>query len=56
VSIIEAQVKEMEITNKMPRVNPHASAIKQDKQLIKQLRWLKQSGFKSAREAQEAGY
>lgn len=40
----------------MPRVNPHASALKQDKQLIEQLKWLKVKGFKSAREAQEAGY
>ena len=42
--------------NKMPRINPHASVLKQDKQLQEQLRWLKQKNFKNAREAQEAGY
>lgn len=41
---------------KMPRINPHASAIKQDKQLREQLRWLKKHGFRSARAAQEAGH
>jgi len=41
---------------KMPRINPHASAIEQDRQLRGQLRWLKEHGFKTARAAQEAGY
>jgi len=41
---------------KMPRINPHASALQQDRQLIEQLKWLKIHGFKSAREAQEAGH
>ena len=41
---------------RMPRINPHASAIEQDKQLRKQSRWLKDHGFKTPREAQEAGY
>lgn len=41
---------------RMPRINPHASAIKQDEQLRAQMRWLKKHGFKSTREAQEAGY
>lgn len=44
------------ITGLMPRINPHATAIKQDKQLREQIRWLKRNRFKSAREAQEAGY
>lgn len=44
------------LTERMPRINPHASAIKQDKQLREQMRWLKKHGFKTAREAQEAGY
>ncbi len=44
------------MTNKMPRINPHASYIKQNSQLKMQLRWLKLNGFKNAREAQEAGY
>ena len=42
--------------NKMPRINPHSSYIKQDEQLRAQLRWLKLNGFKDAREAQEAGH
>ena len=42
--------------DKMPRTNPHASALQQDKQLREQIKWLKASGFKSPREAQEAGY
>ncbi len=42
--------------DRMPRINPHASALKQDKQLREQLRWLKQNGFKNTRQAQEAGY
>jgi len=41
---------------KMPRVNPHATAIQQDKQLVEQMKWLKAHGFKTPREAQEAGY
>lgn len=41
---------------RMPRIDPHASVLKQDQQLRKQIRWLKQHGFKTAREAQEAGY
>jgi len=41
---------------RMPRINPHASALKQDEQLRKQMKWLKEHGFKTAREAQEAGY
>lgn len=41
---------------KMPRINPHASALKQDKQLRDQRRWLKKKRIKSAREAQDAGY
>jgi hypothetical protein len=41
---------------RMPRIDPHATAIQQDKQLIEQIKWLKAHGFKTAREAQEAGY
>lgn len=41
---------------RMPRVNPHATALKQDKQLREQIRWLKKHGFKNARAAQEAGH
>ena len=41
---------------KMPRINPHASYVKQDQQKVKQTEWLKRNGFKTAREAQEAGY
>jgi len=41
---------------KMPRINPHATAIQQDKQLDEQMKWLKAHGFKTPREAQEAGY
>ena len=41
---------------RMPRINPHASAIMQDKQLRDQLKWLKIYGFKNTREAQEAGH
>lgn len=41
---------------KMPLIHPHASAIKQDEQLRKQLKWLKQNGFKSRKDAIEAGY
>ena len=40
----------------MPRINPHATALKQDKQLREQMKWLKQNKFKTPREAQEAGY
>ena len=43
-------------SERMQRINPHASAIEQDKQLRKQMKWLKERGFKTAREAQEAGY
>ena len=42
--------------DKMPRINPHATALQQDKQLQGQIKWLKEKSFKSAREAQEAGY
>lgn len=41
---------------RMPRIDPHATAIQQDKQLDKQMKWLKAHGFKTARDAQEAGY
>jgi len=41
---------------KMPRVDPHATAIQQDKQLVEQMKWLKAHDFKSSRDAQEAGY
>jgi len=41
---------------RMPRINPHATAIQQDKQLAEQIKWLKTHGFKTARDAQEAGY
>ena len=41
---------------KMPRINPHASVLKQDNQLKAQIKWLKENGFKSARDAQNAGY
>lgn len=41
---------------RMPRTNPHASVLKQDKQLREQLRWLRRHGFRNPREAQEAGY
>lgn len=41
---------------RMPRINPHASAIKQDKQLREQMKWLKKHGFKNPRDAQNAGY
>ena len=41
--------------DKMPRINPHASFIKQDAQLRQQIKWLKFHGFKDARQAQEAG-
>ena len=44
------------ISGLMPRINPHATALKQDERLREQLRWLKARGFKDAREAQEAGY
>jgi len=43
-------------TPKMPRINPHATAILQDIQLREQMNWLKRNGFKNVREAQEAGY
>ena len=48
--------KEVMKMDKMPRINPHAPAIKQDYQLRKQLRWLKQNGFKNVYDAQRAGY
>ena len=44
----------MEGQDRMPLVNPHASALKQDQQLRAQLRWLKAHGFKDAREAYNA--
>jgi len=43
-------------SERMPRIDPHASVIQQDKQLIEQRKWLKAHGFKTARDAQEAGY
>jgi len=42
--------------DRMPLINPHASAIKRDKQLREQLRWLKQKGFKTLKEAVDNGY
>ena len=42
-------------TERMPRIDPHASALKQDEQKRKQLKWLKEHGFKDAREAAEKG-
>ena len=41
---------------KLPRINPHGTALEQDAQLKRQLKWLKENGFKNVREAQEAGY
>jgi len=41
---------------RMPRIDPHASALRQDEQLRKQIKWLKVHGFKDAREAQNAGH
>ncbi len=43
------------MVEKMPRVNPHATVIKQDAQLREQMRWLVLHGFKNPRDAQEAG-
>lgn len=40
----------------MPRIDPHASALKQDKQLREQMKWLKKHGFQSYHEAQKEGY
>jgi len=40
----------------MPRINPHATMLKQDEQLRCQLAWLRRYGFKDCRQAQEAGY
>ena len=48
--------KELTMKERMPRIDPHATAIQQDKQLIEQIKWLKAHGFKTARDAQEAGY
>jgi len=45
-----------DVKDKMPRINPHASALQQDAQLRQQIKWLKGKGFKTAREAQEAGH
>ncbi len=42
--------------NRMPRTNPRATALKQDKQLREQIKWLKANGFKTPRAAQEAGH
>jgi len=42
--------------SKMPRINFHASALKQDAQHRKQNAWLRKHGFKSTRDAQNAGY
>ncbi len=44
------------MTNRMPRINPHATVLKQDAQLREQIKWLKVNGFRNPREAQEAGY
>jgi len=41
---------------RMPRINPHATAIKQDKQHIEQNKWLKKKGFKNVRDAANAGH
>jgi len=41
---------------KMPRINMHDSALKQDKQLRQQMKWLKKKGFKNPRDAQNAGH
>jgi len=40
----------------MPRINPHATVLQQDAQLINQIKWLKAHHFKTARDAQEAGH
>ena len=42
--------------DKLPLLNPHASAIKQDKQWLVQKRWLKAHSFKSIQEAIKAGF
>jgi len=52
----EAKAIEEKFKERMPRIDPHATAIQQDKQLVEQMKWLKARGFKTAREAQEAGY
>jgi len=44
------------MTDRMPRINPHATVLKQDEQLRKQLKWLKVHKFNNARDAREAGY
>jgi len=41
---------------RMPLINPHATAIQQAKQVISQMKWLKAHNFKTCRDAQEAGY
>jgi hypothetical protein len=56
VKIIEEALKKITSKEKMPRINPHATAIEQDKQLRNQMKWLKDHGFKTPGEAQEAGY
>ncbi len=42
--------------SKMPRINPHATAMEQDRQLRLQLKWLKQHKFATPREARGAGH
>lgn len=44
------------VEDKMPRINPHATALKQDRQMREQLKWLKGHGFKNYSDAQKAGY
>ena len=45
-----------QVEDRMPRVNPKASAITRDRQLRKQQEWLKQHHFKSPAQAKAAGY
>lgn len=40
---------------KMPLINPHASAVKQYEQQKKQMTWCKKHGFKTPRDAMNAG-
>ena len=42
--------------DKMPRINPHATALIQDDQHRRQIAWLKRMGFNTPRDAQNAGY
>ena len=41
---------------RMPRINPHDTSIKQDQQLRDQIKWLKDNNFETPGEAQQAGY